>query len=315
MKITRLHRAIILMIAMAVTGFHIWLFRPTVDPLEFQEIFCFIVMLAGVGCCAYSMKFGLKRVLSVAMIVLGVYLSVRVGVMMFIDGGDSLAAFLLALGLGLVSCLLGFTIWLGYEYNIVRVRMCMLIIMAGSVVVMLLEGWLTSDFNLWLEDAHLYIILTVLSGSVVFVTMDPSMDLPTMATGAMDNIIAMRRRLICTEDAYILSSDEAALKQHIDSGSKEPIEVLVRSNDSLSFNLILISNDDGEHLIELRDLQKIFMPTLHTMKFTQVVFADDHVTFYDDNGVSMKILVFEQIQENMNLPLIFGRELNIQKKV
>ena len=29
----------------------------------------------------------------------------------------------------------------------------------------------------------------------------------------------------------------------------------------------------------------------------------------------MKILVFEQIQENMNLPLIFGRELNIQKKV
>ena len=85
MKITRLHRAIILMIAMAVTGLHIWLFRPTVDPLEFQEIFCFIMMLAGVGCCAYSMKFGLKRVLSVAMIVLGVYLSVRVGVMMFIE--------------------------------------------------------------------------------------------------------------------------------------------------------------------------------------------------------------------------------------
>lgn len=314
MKITRFHRALLLMIAMVIAGFHIWIFWPANDPLEFQEIFCFIVMLAGVACCAYSMRFGLKRVLSVAMIVLGVYLTVRVGVMMFIDGGDSLVAFLLALGLGLVSCLLGFTIWLGYEYNIIRVRMCMLLIAAGSIVLLFLEGWLTMDVSLWWEDAHLFIILTILSGAVVFVTMDPSMDLPTMATGAMDNIIAMRRRLICTYDAYILSSDEEALKQHYESCSKEPIEVLVRSNDSLSFNLIVTNKDNGEHFVEIRDLEKIFMPTLHTMKFSQAAFADDHVTFYDDNGVSMKILVFEQIQENMNLPLIFGHELNIQKK-
>ena len=67
-------------------------------------------------------------------------------------------------------------------------------------------------------------------------------------------------------------------------------------------------------LLEVRDLDKIFMSTLLTMKFNQAVFADDHVSFYGDNGKAMKILVYDEIQENMNLPLIFGHELNIQKK-
>ena len=124
----------------------------------------------------------------------------------------------------------------------------------------------------------------------------------------------MRRRVVCTDDAYILTSDVEALKKHIDSAGKEPMEIYVRSNDFLSFNIIITNKDNGEHLLEIRDLERIFMSTLIAMKFTQVVYADDHITFYSDCGNAIKILVFDEIQENMNLPLILGHQIDIRQK-
>lgn len=88
---------------------------------------------------------------------------------------------------------------------------------------------------------------------------------------------------------------------------------MVRNNDYLSFRAI-IANKDGEKTLEIRDQEKILIPTLYTMRFNEAVFADDHVTFYGFNGDAIKILVFDKIQPNKNLPMLFGRELNIQKK-
>jgi hypothetical protein len=195
----------------------------------------------------------------------------------------------------------------------------MMILAIGSAVMLIVDARLCMIDNpdwvgMWWEDAHFLIAVGIISIVILFVTMDPSMEMPTMASGAKDNIIAMRRRMVCTDDAYILTSEAEALKQHIDSNGKEPIEILVRSREFLSFNLVATNKDNGEHLLEVRDLDKIFMSTLLTMKFNQAVFADDHVSFYGDNGKAMKILIFDQVQENMNLPLILGRELNIQKK-
>ena len=314
MKITRLHRALILMITMLAMGIYIWLGLAGEKVFEVQELLSLAVMVIGVLCCAYSMRHGLKHLLSVAMIVLGVYLIVKIGLMVAVGDEMPIAMFLLAVAFGGLSVMLGITIWLGYDYNIIRVRLSMLIVALACLVLLIVEARATLDFDLWWEDAHVLIALTILSGVVVFVTMDPSMDLPTLASGSKDNIIAMRRRMVCTDDAYILSSDAEALKQHIESDGKESMEVLVRSNNYLSFNLITTKKDNGEHLLEVRDLEKIFMSALLTMKFNQAVFADDHVSFYGDNGKAMKILVFDKVQENMNLPLIFGHELNIQKK-
>lgn len=319
MKITRMHRALLLMIAMIGVSLYAWLVLGKDHLFEAQELVSLAVMVVGVLCCVYSMKYGLKRVLLIAMIVLGVYLTVKIGLMTLLGDDTPLAFFLIAAALGAVSVILGVTIWLGYDYNIIRVRLCMLILAIGSAVMLIVDARLCMIDNpdwvgMWWEDAHFLIAVGVISTVVVFVTMDPSMEMPTMASGAKDNIIAMRRRMVCTDDAYMLTSEAEALKQHIDSNNKEPIEILVRSREFLSFNLVATNKDNGEHLLEIRDLEKIFMSTLLTMKFNQAVFSDDHVSFYGDNGKAMKILIYDEIQENMNLPLIFGHELNIQKK-
>ena len=314
MKITRLHRSVILMTAMLAMGIYSFFVLPGVNRYDIFDFVPLAVMVLGVLCCAYSMRYGLKRVLSVAMIVLGVYLMVKIAAMVLAGDGQDLSSFLLAVAMGSVSILLGFTIWLGYDYNVIRVRLFMLVMVIGCAVMIIIEGRFSPDYAVWWDNSHTLLMVAILSGTVVFATMDPSMDLPTMGSGVKDNIIAMRRRVVCTDDAYILASDVEALKKHIDSADKEPMEILVRSNDFMSFNLIITNKDNGEHLLEIRDLERIFMSTLIAMKFTQVVYAEDHITFYSDYGNAIKILVFDEVQENMNLPLIFGREIDIRQK-
>ncbi|MBQ7700908.1 MAG: hypothetical protein IJT54_00740 [Candidatus Methanomethylophilaceae archaeon] len=314
MKITRLHRALFLIVMMIAVAIYFWLIWSEDGKLfSAQELISLATMIIGALCCVYSMRYGLKRVLSISMIVLGLYVIVKIG-LMTLDGSQSLSSLIIAVALGGVSILLGLTIWLGYDYNVIRIRMCMLVVAVVCIALAIVEARLVMDFDAWWEDAHLFIALCLISSAVVFVTMDPSMEMPTMASGAKDNIIAMRRRMVCTDDAYMLTTEAKDLKKHIDSNGKESMEILVRSNDYLSFNLIVTNKDKGEHLLEIRDLKKIFMSTLLTMKFNQAVFADDHVSFYGDDGKAMKILIYDHILENMNQPLIFGRELNIQKK-
>ncbi len=314
MKVLRLHRAILLMAMMLFMGLYVWITLSGDNKLDIYDLIPLGTMVIGVLVCAYSMKYGLKSMLSVAMGVLGVYLIVKIGLMVLAGEGQSYASFLVALALGGVSILLGLTIWLGYDYNVIRIRLCMLIIAIGCGVSLIVEGRFASELSVWWENIHLFVALALLSGAVIFVTMDPSMELPTMGSGAKDNIISMRRRMVCTDDAYMLTSDAKALKKHIDSDRDGSMEVLVRSNNYLSFNLIITNRDDGEHLLEVRDLEKIFMSTLISMRFTQFVLADDHITFYSDCGNAVKIIIHDEIQENMNLPLIFGRQLNVQKK-
>lgn len=314
MKITRLHRAVLLMTAMLAMGIYVFFALPGEKKYDANDIVPLMAMVLGVLCCAYSMRYGLKRVLSTAMVVLGIYLMIKIGSLVLTGDGLMLSSFILAVAMGGVSVLLGFTIWLGYDYNVIRVRLCMLIMTIGCALMLIIEGRFYSDFGDWWNESHLFLAVGILSGIVVFVTMDPSMDLPTLGSGAKDNIVAMRRRVVCTDDAYILTSDVEALKKHIDSAGKEPMEIHVRSNDFLPFNIIITNKDNGEHLLEIRDLERIFMSTLIAMKFTQVVYADDHVTFYSDCGNAIKILVFDEIQENMNLPLILGHQIDIRQK-
>ena len=315
MRITRLHRAAILMVTMLAMGIYVFFSLPGHDKYDIYDIAPLAVMVIGVLCCAYSMRYGLKRVLSTSMVVLGLYLIVKIGATALAgDDGQTLSSFLLAVAMGGVSILLGFTIWLGYDYNIIRTRLCMLIMAAGCAVMLIVEARFSTSLGEWWDYSHLLIAVGILSGTVIFVTLDPSMDLPTLGSGAKDNIVAMRRRMVCTDDAYMLTSDVKALKQHIDSAGKEPMGFLVRSNNHLPFNLIITNKDNGEHLLEIRDLERIFMSTLIAMKFAQVVYADDHVTFYSDCGNAVKILVYDEIQENMDLPLILGHQIDIRQK-
>ena len=314
MTITRLHRAVLLMTMMAAASVYLWVFWSEEGKLfSISEIASLATMLIGIACCAYSMRYGLKRVLTIALIVLGAFVIVKFG-LLTLEGSHTVASALMALGFGGVSVLFGLAIWLGYEYNVVRVRMCMLILAIGCLAMTIIDARVYMDFDKWWLEDHLYIVLCLLASSFIFVTMDPSMELPTMTTGAWDNIVSMTRRMISTDDAYMLTSDAEALRKHIESAVGEPLEILVRSNDFLSFNLVVTNKGVGDHLAEVRDLEKIFMPTLLTMRFNQAVFADDHVSFFGDNGKAMKILVFDQVKENMNQPMIFGRELNIIKK-
>ena len=314
MKITRLHRAVILMLTMLFVGIYFWFTLSGDNKFDVYDLIPLATMVVGVIICSYATQYGLKSTLSVAMAVLGVYLIMKIMFMVVAEEGQGFASFVMAVALGSVSILLGLTIWLGYEYNVVRVRLCMLIIAIGCGVMIIIEGRFTSELSVWWENSHMCIVVALLSLAVVFVTMDPSMEIPTMGSGAKDNIISMRRRMVCTDDAYILTSEANALKKHIDSNNEGPMEVLVRSNNHLSFVLIITNEDNGEHLLEVRDLERIFMSTLITMRFTQFVLADDHITFFNDHGNAMKILVFDKILDNMSLPLIFGRQLNIQKK-
>ena len=314
MKITRLHRAIFLMATMLFMGIYVFFTLPGEKKFDIYDFLPLAVMMIGVLCCAYSMRYGLKRVLSVTMVVLGVYLMMKVGTMVIAGDGHTLTSFVLAVAMGGLSVLLGATIWLGYDYNVIRVRLCMLIVLIGCAVMIIIEGRYATDAGMWWDNSHLFLAIGVLSGAVVLVTMDPSMDLPTLGSGVKDNILSMKRRVISTDDAYILTSDVEAIRKHIDSAEKEPMEVLVRSNNFMSFNIIVTNKDNGEHLLEIRDLEKIFLSTLIAMRFTQVAYAEDHITFYSDCGNATKLLVFDEIQENMDLPLILGHQIDIRQK-
>lgn len=318
MKITRLHRAAILIIMMVFTSIYVWL-TWSYDSRRFglEELGSVAIMLVGACFCIYSMKFGLKRVLSTALIVLGIYVFAKVALMLTMD--PEIAPTLgIVIGTGAVcavSILFGITIWLGYDYNIIRVRLCMLIIAATAAVMWcFIEGRFATDIPSWLNEAHVYFVVIFLSLSFVLVTMDPSLELPTMASGAKDNIASMRRRMISIDDAYMLRTEADSIKKHIDSKDPEPLDITVRSNDSVSFRMIFKNKENGEHIVEIRDTSKIFVSTLFSVVYNDVVFGEDHIAFYGNYGHSIKVLVFDEIQENMNLPMIFGHQLDIQKK-
>ena len=317
MKITRMHRAVFLILMMVFTSFYVWLtWSHDVRLFSFEELICVAIMLIGACYCIHGMKFGLKRMLSRALIVLGIYVFAKVALMLTMDPGIApTLGIVIGTGcLSAVSILLGVTIWLGYDYNIIRVRMCMLIIAATAGVMCFVEGRFATDVSSWLDVAHIYFVVILLSLAFAFVTMDPSMDIPTMASGAKDNIVSMRRRMISVEDAYILRTEADSIRKHIDSKEPEPLDITVRSNDSMQFRLVFRNKENGERIVEVRDMGKVFVSTLFSVIYSDVVFGEDHISFYGEKGRSLKVLVFDEEQENMNLPMIFGRQLNIQKK-
>ena len=312
MKITRFHRAMILIGMMIITSLYLWLTWSSHKLFCFEEILSLAIMFTGVGVCVYSMRYGLKHVLSSAVFTIGLYTIVKSFTLEPWEESFTIIVAACFIFVGFIAMALGISIWLGYKFNIVRVRMCMIIIAAACFLTLIAEARMNMDFALWWEDAHFYIMVMLLSSTFAFVTLDPSMELPSIVNGVQDDIKAKKRRLICTRDAYILTSDSESIQHYLESNIDEPIEILVRSQEFISFRLIIEKDMDGK-VLKIRDLDRIFMPVLFTMRFNELITSADHITFFGDDGHFVRLIVLDEVQENMNLPKIFGRELNLSK--
>ncbi len=312
LKFDRYMKVIFMLAMMLVCAFVFWRYDPAVDPDDPLIIASFIVMLGGVATTALMMNRCMKDVLSFACITIGLYMLVRFAPILFGEG-DILAFFAIAyvfIALAIIG--FGVNLWAGIEFNIVRIRFIALATMAASGAFLYFNYVMKVDRITWILENWYVLPLIFMALALFLVANDKSLGFVSATTNLRHSVRATGRRLYAVDDAYIITSQALAIVKMVKAGQGEA-ELLLRSHTFGDRVMKIGTREDGMY-VEINSGNHTYYDPLTRMRIVHASLIDDkYLRIYGEDGYWMRIIVYDQLQQDMNKPVLGGKYVDVNK--
>ena len=304
--LSRFSKAILLMITMVLVGISTMSNYFDNDTANWS-IYAAVSLYIGAAGILVAMRFSLKDALSTSTFFIGVYVILLA--VPHIENDDNqifMAMPMLVSGIALI--MMSINLWAGYLYNIARLRF--LAMAAAAVAFIILAGALFNDMELISKSLSMktMILILALSTSVVIVASDSTLGFVDLNKRNKYNMKVSETSLICVSDAYLLKEDAEKIAGFKDSES-EVTTVILRSNETGKRPLSLHKIDGNIRLkIESRVYNRNFDSVL--MRLSMITYDGSTVKLFGEHGQCFRIPVYDKVQPNMAMPMIFGKELD-----
>ncbi|AGI47929.1 hypothetical protein TALC_00934 [Thermoplasmatales archaeon BRNA1] len=308
MNITRFQKAIFLVFMMLVTGTAFWLFNDDRDVHNIISICGFAIMVAGSVLILYEMERSLKDSLAMASMVLGIYLFVMFSPNLLSDISISFIISMALMMAGGAVFVFGINLWCGSDYNIVRIRVYSLAVMAGSGVQIYFMYVFRHGYVSWLEQSWEMWVIFLLALSFLLVAMDSSLGFVGTMRSIRHSLKAITRRMDVVGDAYILEEDAKQIEAIV-SEKKGSVETVLRSND-YGNRPMSVTAEDGKVRLGISSEHHVYADPVILMDVESFVRTDAYLRMFSPEGRRIRIMVFDYVQEDMSKPLLFGREFD-----
>ena len=303
-------KAFLIAAAMVAAALALWLTDP--DPfLNVHGIVCAAVMIAGAAAAILRSDRGLKDVLSFSCISIGIYLLLRFSAGM---ASDSDAHFIVGLALsmaGVAIFFFGFGLLGGTDYNLVRIRLVSGLVLAGAVLYLFSRAMQAGGPSLQNQGSLTAAAIAFLSFSVLAAAMDRTLGLHGKIASIRGSLAAESRRMRNVQDAYLLREDaERLVSAYGKENARE--EAVLRSN-SAGNRPIAVSVSGGKATVEITSGERVYADPAISMESVCAAIEDGTAVFFGTEGRRIAALVYDGIQEDMDNPKIFGRELDVRR--
>jgi|GEM_PF-2961712 len=310
-KFDRFVKVVFLLVMMAFCAIVFWRFDKNSDPSSFFSILSVVVMLVGVVLTARMMNKCMKDVLSMACITMGVYMLVRFFPLVMGDGDISAFFAIAYLFIGFAIIGFGVNLWAGIEFNIVRIRFVALAVMAAAGGYLYYTYVFRTTRLEWFLEYWYIIPMIVMALALFLVANDKSLGFVGAVTNLRHSVRAVGRRMYAVDDAYILRTQAEEIASIVSSAEGEA-EFPLRSH-TFGNRTMRTFIDEGGPVIAIFAENHVYSDPMIRMRASHVTVRDDHVVIYGEEGYWMRIVLFDELQQDMNKPVLAGRYVDVNK--
>jgi len=262
------------------------------------------VMFIGIAMCIYQMRNTLKDVLSAACFFIGLF-TILVSYFSYGYLAD-LTVTISGIFIGLMSAILGFSVWCGYDFGISGIRY----VFSFLVVFQVLGFWSYARLAAKTGDVTLIAIILVtlaLEIAVILLSLDKSIGYSGESTMSRHNLKMQGASLANMEDGYILRKRADEIQAVLRSEGEGKVTTRLFSNNHGDKKLEIIKDADGRSTLVIYDMSGSGS-SLMSMIIEDFSLKDGMLTLYGLNGNWTRLLVYDSIQEDFTKPKLFGKE-------
>lgn len=309
---SRYSKAVLSILIFYVGGLGLWFIDAmNVGPLSPCAIIPLAIMVLGTITCIQSMSVGMKDLISSEAFFFGIYILVRGLAFMDIWELGVFAFGMVLILAGPLMIVFASSLWAGLDYNNFRIRnVCYTVIALVGVRI-----FLTVLFNLeyvmalrCLSDA----LLLIVALNIVLLSMDRSVSQSSFIQSVRESTESMAALMYNVDDAYILRSGCQEIHALMDSQSDGQVRLKLLSNQVRN-RMLIFTKTDGILRADLHATGYVHANPIYMMDVRDVVIGERYVTIYSDNGRWLRLLVFENLQEDYTKPKIFGHVIDADK--
>ncbi len=304
-------KALLLSFAMAIVAVAFWCESVRNGSHGPWTYVVMVVMVLGAFLVVHFVVRGMKKVLAVSSMTIGIYL-----ILSFATGliSSDDAHFLLSLALfisGAAVFLFGIGLMGGIDYNILRIRYISALLFAGLALALFSDLVFLKDPVLWIQRVWLRLSVALLALATLVASSDPTLGTVKMASSIRASVKAITGRMRTIRDAYLLRDDAERLASAIgrDGAREEAVLRSVGSGD----RAIAVSASGGRTVVEIASGERVYADPVVSMEASSVHLGDGAAVFYGAEGRRIKVLVRDEVQEDFANPKIFDREIDTRK--
>ena len=314
MNISRFNKSIVAITIMLLVGVYYWLLDGWDEMITLQELIPLAIIIVGTAASLLAMRTSLRDVLSMMCIFIGLYLIAK-----FITQINSEfdGLFLLSLSCivaGIFISLLGLSLWSGYDFNIVRIRIGAFVILGlGAFYLLYNFHRRTSILDFFIDNQGMILIL-LLGISIALIAIDRSLGYSSITTRMKQTVKSAENHMMSLKDAYILRSNVDTIKNLENKEGSGEAHILLMSHDLDERQLVFKKDrSTGTLRMEINAPSHSYINPVITLEVDSIVFDEDHFTVYGKGGKWSRILIHDRIPENFDNPKLFGREINLNR--
>ena len=304
MKISRFTKVAAVILMMEVCGIYSLMYKGLDNAVTHPMLIPAAVMFIGVVACIYHMRNTLKDVLASACFFTGLFMII---VSYFSYGylGD-LTVSSVGMFIGLLSTILGFSVWCGYDFGISGIRYVFMLLLA----IQILGFWSYSRVGTNKGDITIIVIILLtlaLEIAIVVLSLDKSMGYSGESTMSRHNLKMQGVSLANMEDGYILKKRAEEIRILLRSDREGKVTTRLFSNNHGDKKLEVFKDADGKSCLVIYDMSGSGS-SLMSMEITETSLMSDTFTMYGKDGQWTRLLVYDSIQEDFTKPKLFGKE-------
>ncbi len=304
MKISRFAKVAAVILMMEVCGIYALMYKGLDNAVSHPMLIPAAVMFIGVVVCIYEMRNTLKDVLAAACFFTGLFIII---VSYFSYGylGD-ITVSAVGIFVGLLSMILGFSVWCGYDFGISGIRYVFMFL----VILQILGFWSYSRVGTNKGDITIVVIILLtlaLELAIVVLSLDKSMGYSGESTMSRHNLKMQGASLANMEDGYILTKRAEEIRLLLRSDKAGKVTTRLFSNNHGDKKLEVVKDADGKSFLVIYDMSGSGS-SLMSMEVTETGLKGNTFTMYGKGGQWTRLLVYDSIQEDFTKPKLFGKE-------
>jgi len=306
---SRFSKALVSVVLIFLGGYGLYLLDGhTGGLLSVEALVPLAVVIIGFVSSLYSLRGGMRDVLSSEAFFLGVYLLIRglisvfnMDLIAFIDG-------LVILLVGPLMIVFASSLWAGYDHNNIRIRYSCLAILALIFIQILLGSLFAEDFGT-IYDLMSDCMLAVMLLTIVVMSMDRSISQESLTQSIRESTESLAVHMFSVDDAYILRNGSQQILDLMDSEKDGQVRLNILSSQ-MGDRILLLTKQDGQVRMDIHVTGYVHANPLYTRDVRQIVVDDRYMTVYSEDGRWFRLLVFENVQEDFSKAKILGHVID-----